>query len=70
MIEIQRSAMGIDVSVSYLTDLGSEFYATVHYTKKGFNIPAQQLNAEGINALEEAITLAKILKKHRYLLES
>ena len=69
-MNIRRTGMGIEVSIPFKTDLGTDREVLVTYSQYGLNPTAPgALNLEGVRALRQALTLAEILYEHKYLLE-
>lgn len=67
MISVRKTGMGIEVSIGYVTDLGSDKNVFVTVDREAGTINpsmAGSLNAAGIEALKDAIALAEMILKY------
>lgn len=69
-MNIRKSPMGVEVSIRFKTDLGTDQQVSITYSNYGIS-PAvpESLNADGVKALRQALDLAVILHEQNYLME-
>jgi hypothetical protein len=66
-IEVYTSAFGVNVNVPHTTSLGSRKVISITVNEEGLNFAATgTLNDSELVELNDAIVLAKLIKKYHY----
>ena len=68
-MEIRKSPMGVELSIPFITDLGSDHKVVVTYSRFGINPSCPgSLNKAGVKALQQALEVAAVLHEQEYMM--
>lgn len=64
---VDKGVLGVQIDVPYTTKLGSHRAVYVTVAESGINVAAtSDLNADGVEALDQALAIAKAIQKRGF----